>query len=158
MPRVSVLFSTAPAETLALGQRLGEVLRPGDVLTLSGELGAGKTTLVAGLGRGWGALGPTSSPTFVIVNNYPRADGQHLWHLDCYRLTTPREALALGFDDLLDSGGAMVIEWPERIAPLLPAEHLHIALSWQGPQAREITLTPRGPRAEELMQFLVMGG
>ena len=71
-----------------------------------------------------------TSPTFVLVNDYRRADGQHLWHLDCYRLNSGAEALALGFDDLLASGGIMVVEWPEHIDTVLPAERLRLAMRW----------------------------
>lgn len=135
------------AATQQVGAALGHLLQPGDVLTLSGELGAGKTTFVTGLAAGWGAQEAVSSPTFVLVNEYRRPDGQALWHLDCYRLNTAQEALALGFDDLLEAHGVMVIEWPERIAAVLPTEHLALSLSWISPTARQLKFQAMGARA-----------
>src|SRR5664279_3271026 len=92
-------WSHSPEQTTRFGARLGELLLPGDLLTISGELG-----------RGWGSLDQVTSPTFVLVNDYRRPDGQHLWHLDCYRLNSGAEAVAFGFDDLLASGDIMVVE------------------------------------------------
>ncbi len=79
-------FSRSPEQTRRLGARLGAVLRPGDVICLQGDLGAGKTTFVQGVAQGWGSLDSVSSPTFVIVNEYRRADGDLLFHMDAYRL------------------------------------------------------------------------
>jgi tRNA threonylcarbamoyladenosine biosynthesis protein TsaE len=143
--------SHSPEQTLRLGARLGERLAPGDVVCLSGELGAGKTTFIAGVGRGWGALDPVTSPTFVLVNEYRRADGRRLWHLDCYRLNSGAEALAIGFDDLLAAEGVIVIEWPERILEVLPAERLHLTLRWADDTKRGFRIEAHGPRYEELL-------
>lgn len=145
-------ISHAPEQTQRLGVRLGERLRPGDVLCLSGDLGSGKTTFAAGLGRGWGVLDPVTSPTFVLVNEYRRADGLRLWHLDCYRLSSGAEALAFGFDDLLDGGGVMLIEWPERILEVLPPERLNVALRWVDIEKRGFRLEALGARYETLLQ------
>ncbi len=146
-------LSHSPEQTVRFGVRLGERLAVGDVLCLSGELGAGKTTLVSGLSRGWGALEQVTSPTFVIVNEYRRADGLCLRHLDCYRLNSGADALALGFDDLLSAEGAMLIEWPERIADVLPPEHLRITLRWapMGETKRGLRLDAHGPRYQTLL-------
>lgn len=146
-------------ETREFGIRLGERLAAGDVLCLSGELGSGKTTLTQGIAAGWGALDPVSSPTFVLVNEYTRADGARLWHLDCYRLATGAQALALGLDDLIDAaqarpGGALVIEWPEHILEALPAERLTIRLQATEAESRLLTFEPRGARASALAQGL----
>jgi len=145
-------WSHSPEQTTRFGARLGELLLPGDVLTLSGELGAGKTTFIGGVGRGWGSLDQVSSPTFVLVNDYRRPDGQHLWHLDCYRLNSSAEAVAIGFEDLLDSGGIMVIEWPERIADVLPAERLRLALRWEDETRRGLRVDAAGARPQELLE------
>jgi tRNA threonylcarbamoyladenosine biosynthesis protein TsaE len=141
----------SPEQTVRFGMRLGERLQPGDVLTLGGELGSGKTTFVSGLGLGWGALDPVTSPTFVLVNQYRRADGLCLWHLDCYRLTSGAEALALGFEDLLDSDGVMVIEWPEHILEVLPPESLALSLRWVDDEKRGFRLEAHGARYEALL-------
>ncbi len=145
-------ISHAPEQTVRLGVRLGERLQPGDVLCLSGELGSGKTTLVTGIGRGWGVMEAVTSPTFVLVNEYRRADGLALWHLDCYRLQSGAEAVAFGFDDLLNAEGVMVIEWPEHIAEVLPPERLHIRLRWVDAEKRGCRLEAIGPRYEALLQ------
>jgi tRNA threonylcarbamoyladenosine biosynthesis protein TsaE len=144
-------WSHSPEQTVRFGARLGELLRPGDVLTLSGELGAGKTTFVSGVSRGWGSTDQVTSPTFVLVNDYRRPDGQHLWHVDGYRLSSGAEALAFGFDDLLNSGGVMVIEWPERLAEALPAERLNLSLRWVDHTRRGLRLDARGDRYEALL-------
>jgi tRNA threonylcarbamoyladenosine biosynthesis protein TsaE len=137
-------WSHSAEQTRRFGARLGELLLPGDLVTLSGELGAGKTTFMAGIGHGWGSSDQVTSPTFVLVNDYRRPDGLHLWHLDCYRLNSGAEALALGFDDLLASGGIMVVEWPERIADVLPAERLRLDLRWVDDTRRGLRLEAGG--------------
>ena len=85
-------FSHGSDQTRRVGMRLGALLAPGDVICLSGELGAGKTTLVQGIARGWGSLDAVSSPTFVLVNMYRRPDRQVLSHLDAYRMRSAQEA------------------------------------------------------------------
>ncbi len=145
-------WSHSPEQTVRFGARLGELLQPEDLITLSGELGSGKTTFIAGLSRGWGSADQVTSPTFVLVNEYRRPDGRRLWHLDCYRLDSGDEALAIGFDDLLDSGAVMVIEWPERIAAVLPPEHLNVRLAWVDETRRGVRLEARGPRYETLLE------
>lgn len=144
-------WSHSPEQTLRFGARLGELLRSGDLVTISGDLGAGKTTFISGVGRGWGSADQVTSPTFVLVNNYRRPDGQHLWHLDCYRLNSGREALAVGFDDLLATEGVMVIEWPERIADILPTEGLRLSLRWVDDTRRGLRFEATGSRYEQLL-------
>jgi tRNA threonylcarbamoyladenosine biosynthesis protein TsaE len=145
-------WSHSPEQTIRFGARLGELLLPGDVLTISGELGAGKTTFIGGLGRGWGSPDQVTSPTFVLVNDYRRPDGQHLWHLDCFRLNSGAEAVAFGFEDLLASGGIMVVEWPERISEVLPAERLRLALRWVDETRRGLRLDADGERPQSLLE------
>ena len=140
---------------MRLGVRLGERLQTGDLLCLSGELGSGKTTLMIGIGRGWGALETVTSPSFVLVNEYRRADGLVVWHLDCYRLNSGADALALGFEDLLGDAngrGVIVIEWPERILEVLPAERLNVALRWVDDEKRGFRLDAVGARYETLLK------
>jgi tRNA threonylcarbamoyladenosine biosynthesis protein TsaE len=144
-------WSHSPEQTVRFGARLGELLQAGDVLTLSGELGAGKTTLVSGLSRGWGSADQVTSPTFVLVNAYRRPDGLHLYHLDGYRLNSAAEAAALGLDDLLAEGGVVVIEWPERLAEAVPPERLAVALRWADPTRRGLHFQAHGDRYTELL-------
>jgi tRNA threonylcarbamoyladenosine biosynthesis protein TsaE len=144
-------WSHSPEQTVRFGARLGELLRPGDLLTLSGELGAGKTTFVSGLARGWGSADQVTSPTFVLVNDYRRPDGRHLWHLDGYRLAGAHEAVALGLDDLLDDDGVMVIEWPERLAQALPPERLSVTLRWADQTRRGFRFEAHGDHYAALL-------
>ena len=97
------------------------------VIALHGELGAGKTCFVQGLGRALGVARPVTSPTFTIVNEY--RGRVPLYHIDLYRLSGPDEVLALGFDDYLEAGGITAVEWPDRAEGLLPTDTLHVWLS-----------------------------
>ncbi|GAC1690150.1 MAG: hypothetical protein PVS2B1_12280 [Candidatus Dormibacteraceae bacterium] len=119
------LVTESPAETEAFGEALGKRLRPGDLVLLTGELGAGKTTFVRGVARGIGSAAPVASPTFQLVRMY--AGRVQLAHIDLYRIETASELADLGLDELLDQGAA-VVEWGERLdAPrsaLVLLEHL----------------------------------
>lgn len=144
--------STSVAQTERLGIRLGELLEPRDVVCLSGELGAGKTALARGVGRGWGTPVRVTSPTFVLVNEYPRpSDGGILYHVDCYRLENAADIMTVGLEDILDSEAAVIIEWPEHILDLLPADRLWIALTYDSPTRRRLRLTAGGPRSTILL-------
>jgi tRNA threonylcarbamoyladenosine biosynthesis protein TsaE len=145
------VFSHSAEQTQRLGVRLGELLKPGDLLCLSGELGAGKTCFAAGVGRGWGALEPVTSPTFVLVNEYHRADGWALHHVDGYRLHGPADAATFGFADLLAGADAVLVEWPERLLPLLPAERLWVEFTYIDESKRNLRLTAVGERYLELL-------
>lgn len=118
-----------PEETRLLGKHLGQHLLPGDVICLQGELGAGKTTLVQGIAAGWGSLDAVSSPTFVLVNVYRRTDGEQLFHFDTYRIESIPEAEELDLESMLNNG-ALIVEWPERMAAILPKERLWINLDY----------------------------
>ena len=148
--RTLEFFSRSPEQTRRLGVRLGSLLQPGDVVCLSGDLGAGKTTLVQGVAMGWGSLDQVSSPTFVLVNAYRRPDGHCLYHLDAYRLQNALEAEDLDVDLMLDTG-PLVIEWPERIQEVLPPDRLWINLRWLAEEQRGMTFTGQGARFEEMV-------
>jgi tRNA threonylcarbamoyladenosine biosynthesis protein TsaE len=108
--------SSSVEQSVRLGVRLGELLEPGDLLCLSGELGSGKTVLARGIGRGWGAAARVTSPTFTLVNTYPRLrDGRILYHIDAYRLENRADAITTGLEEVLQGDGAVMIEWPERV-------------------------------------------
>lgn len=144
------VFSRSPDQTRRIGIRLGAMLQPGDAVLLQGDLGAGKTTLVQGLARGWGSLDLVSSPTFVLVNVYRRPDGQTLSHLDAYRLEGWAEAEDLDIPPLLENG-PIVVEWPERIAPVLPDENLTIAMRWMTEEERGMIFTANGKRYQKIL-------
>ena len=153
------LISHSPAQTVQIGVQLGRLLASGDVLCLSGELGAGKTALASGIGKGWGALEPVNSPTFVFVHEHQRRrDDLRLYHLDCYRLSNLDEAATIGIEDMLASANIIMIEWPERILPLLPPAQLWISLetaeSAHDAMARRLNFRASGPRYESLLKAL----
>lgn len=118
-------ISASPAETEDFGERFGKRMHAGDMVLLTGELGAGKTTFVRGVARGIGSAAPVASPTFQLVRVYPGR--VQLAHVDLYRIEKPSELAGLGLDELLDVG-AVVVEWGERIdapqAALVHLEHL----------------------------------
>ena len=143
-------FSRSPEQTRRLGMRLGALLQTGDVVCLQGELGAGKTTFVQGLASGWGSLDAVSSPTFILVNVYRRADESQLFHFDTYRIDSASEAEELDLDAML-SAGPLVIEWPERMAGVLPDERLWIKLEYVDEDRRQLTFLPAGKNYVELL-------
>lgn len=129
------------AETIAFGVQLHELLRPGDVLALHGGLGVGKTTLTRGLVRALTSVEEeVPSPTYTLVQSYETANFP-LWHYDLYRLESPSDLHELGWDDT--SEGVIVVEWPEKAGPLLPAWRLDVFLTFEGDQ-RLVRLEPRG--------------
>jgi tRNA threonylcarbamoyladenosine biosynthesis protein TsaE len=146
------IISYSAEQTLRLGTRLGSLLKPGDLICLSGDMGAGKTVFSIGIGRGWGAAAALTSPTFNIVHEHRRSsDDQRLYHIDCYRLHGPGDAESIGLDELLGGDGALVIEWPEHIAALLPPERLWIDLRILEPTRRNFTFAATGRRYEDLI-------
>jgi len=135
--------------TAMLAARLAAVARPGDVIALRGELGAGKTSFARAFisARGGGEAVP--SPTFTLVQTYELPDGT-VWHFDLYRLRTAEEAWELGIEDAFCDGIAL-IEWPERLGPLLPARRLLVALDLAAtPDRRRATLIGGGDWAVRL--------
>jgi tRNA threonylcarbamoyladenosine biosynthesis protein TsaE len=145
----------SPQETRIFGEKIGRVLQSGDLVCLAGTLGAGKTCLTGGIAAGWNALDRVSSPTFTLINEYHHRDsGAVLYHLDAYRLSGDQDALSAGIEDVLNSDFAVIIEWPERIANLLPDSRLWIRLHIVDETTREITIEVAGKRAEEILQTL----
>ncbi len=145
--------SNSVEQTVRLGIRLGELLQPHDLLCLSGELGAGKTALCRGIGRGWGTTLRVTSPTFTIVNEYPRSkDGRILYHVDCYRLASEADAETVALEDILDGEGAVVMEWPERIQSFLPTDSLWISLTYLSDTRRTLRFEASGERAADLLK------
>ncbi len=146
-------FSHSPDQTRRLGIHLGGYVRPGDVICLEGNLGSGKTTLVQGVAQGWGSLDPVSSPTYIIVNQYRRPDGQTMSHLDAYRLANAMEAEILDFDLMLERG-PIIIEWPKRILEILPEDRLWIHLQYTSVEHRAMMISPAGERYQNMVQAL----
>ena len=133
--------------------RLGGELQPGDVICLQGDLGAGKTTFVQGIAKGWGSLDSVSSPTFIIVNVYRSADQGQLFHMDAYRLDSTPEAEELDLDSML-AQGPLLIEWPERIDGLVPDERLWVQLEHIDEEEREMKFRSIGKRYDGLLEII----
>ena len=146
-------FSRSAGQTRRIGMRLGAVLEPGDLVCLQGELGAGKTTLVQGMAQGWGSLDAVSSPTFVLVNEYRRRDGNRLFHMDAYRLESGAEAAELDIDWML-SEGALAVEWAERVLSILPEKYLYIKLEPVADEQRQMLFKAHGVRYDRVIAEL----
>lgn len=114
-------------ELAGWGESLGRIAEAPLFLTVSGELGTGKTTLVQAICRGYGVTGEVTSPTFALVHEYLSPRGP-VFHLDLYRLDGPEELTNLGWDDLLAERALVLVEWPERAGDRLPAEHVPVLL------------------------------
>ncbi len=129
---------------MLLGRATGELLQAGDILALWGELGSGKTLLAQGIARGLG-VAPTvriTSPTFTMINEYQAR--LRLYHLDLYRISDPGELETLPWQESLFGNGVAVIEWPDRLGQLLPAERWDIRFSISGEESREMLLCGHG--------------
>ena len=153
-------FSRSPEQTRRIGMRLGGEIKSGDVICLQGNLGAGKTTFVQGLAQGWGSQDSVSSPTFILVNLYRRANGDQLFHLDTYRLESVAEAEELDLDSMMMEG-ALVIEWPERLGGLIPGERLWVNLDHMAEEHRQMRFNASGKRYDELLDDIrqsIFGG
>ena len=138
------LTTRSAAETIALGERLARLLRPGMVVALQGDLGSGKTVLTRGLAHGLGIAEPVTSPTFTVVQEYRRPDQSWFFHLDMYRIDSESAALAFGIEEYLFAPhGITVVEWPERIAGLFdetPTTTAIIHLEHLAPGQRRLVL------------------
>ena len=145
--------SSSVDETRAFGERLGRLLRPGDVVALDGELGSGKTTLIQGIAQGLGRdPGTVRSPTFVLVREYP---GEvPLVHVDGYRLEGAPAAAALDVELLFAPHKITLIEWAERFTGLLPDERCEVRLSHVSANRRRLALAPAGERVAAIIQQL----
>ena len=150
MTRPLVLESRSPEDTRRIGERLGALLEAGDVVLLSGELGAGKTVFVQGVARGLGFDGSVSSKSFVLMGEYP--GHLTLYHADLYRLDDPEQVQDLALDEI-SADGVLVVEWPERAGEgVLPAEHLLIEFDVTGQETRRVRIEAQAERARELIE------
>ena len=133
--------SDSPDATRTWAAQLAIRLKNPVVVALCGDLGAGKTVVAQAIAAALGVTGVVTSPTFTLINEYDLPDGGILFHVDCYRLHEPEaEAIALGLEELFDQG-IVLIEWADRIAPLLPDERIDVELEDTGPGHRRIVMT-----------------
>ncbi|WP_338787796.1 tRNA (adenosine(37)-N6)-threonylcarbamoyltransferase complex ATPase subunit type 1 TsaE [Metabacillus sp. FJAT-53654] len=145
-------FSTnSSEETLEIAKRLSEKVKKSDVVTLEGDLGAGKTTFTKGLAKGLGIKRNVNSPTFTIIKEYK--DGRlPLYHMDVYRLEDADEDL--GFDEYFHGNGITVVEWAHLIEDQLPSERLDIKILYVNDSTRKIMMTPYGSHYVEICKEL----
>lgn len=154
---MSMLIShnSSPEATMALGEELGRQLSGGEVICLTGDLGAGKTHFAKGVALGLGITELVTSPTFTLINEY--SGRVPLYHVDAYRLGDAEEAYDLGLEEYLYGDGVTLVEWPERVEELLPADRLVIQINRADGEAeniREIRFNP-GPGYKELLGSLI---
>ena len=146
-----IKLSSSVNQTLKWGKQIARCLQGGEIILLSGCLGAGKTVLAKGIASGLG-INPHDvlSPTFVLLRVY---QGKHLLqHFDFYRLKTSQDLLALGYQEYLYSEAITLIEWPQRLKFLLPREFLKIKLVFKARQQRSLSFTAKGARYKKLLE------
>lgn len=142
------------AATQAFGRRLGELLFPGAVVALVGQLGAGKTHLVRAVAEGLGLADgrAVSSPTFVLIQEYPTQ--LPVYHFDAYRLHGEAEFAELGAHEYFEGDGVCLVEWADRVRGALPAEHLRITLTVTGEHSRRADVEATGERYDKIVKAL----
>ena len=165
-----VVWETAsPQETEAIGERLGRLLEPGDVLALAGALGTGKTVLVRGVVAGLGGQpADVHSPSFTLANEYPLAPPaatglgprrvRGFAHLDLYRIRDAEELPGIGWDSYVTAAWIVAVEWAERAGGWLPPDHLWIGLEHLGDMQRRIQARSAGPRSGVLLRAWAASG
>jgi tRNA threonylcarbamoyladenosine biosynthesis protein TsaE len=146
------LLAPNPAATRAVGERLGLAATAGDVIALSGPLGSGKTELARGIAQGLGVVGAVSSPTFILIAEH---EGRlPFFHVDCYRIAGPEDALEAGLLDERRAEGVTVVEWAERLGTTLPAGRLEIRLDGSGDDPRTLACRATDARHARLLGAL----
>lgn len=155
---ISLSFKTDSAEqTFGLGAELADLLSPGDVVLLVGELGAGKTCLAQGIARGMGIGEQVTSPTFTILREY--SGRMPLYHLDAYRLDGPADLFDIGVDEYLEGKGVLVVEWGDRVRDFFPPGYLEVRLDFAGgDEERLIRFLPLGDEWEKRLRGMQARG
>ena len=152
MDKVLSIRSSHEDETLNFGQKLGELVEPGQLILLSGDLGAGKTILTQGICKGLGVEEDVTSPTYNLINEY---EGDlTVYHMDLYRLENEEDLYDLGFEDYLESGGIIIIEWPDLVYDLIPAEFIYIKIEVAAKEERIMQIEAEGDKGMKLIERL----
>lgn len=148
--------TSSPEETRKIGEALGKLLAPGDVVGLIGHLGAGKTVFAQGVAKGIGAKGRVTSPTFTLIHEH--LGRIPLYHVDVYRLNTAADVEAIGIEDYLYGDGAVLLEWADRVLSILPDERLDVMIkrpeNEEDDNVREIRISPHGQRYQHILEEL----
>lgn len=145
------ITTRSEAETVSIGRILGSALRPGDTVCLTGGIGSGKTAFTRGIAEALGITEHITSPTFTILNEY-RGDIP-LYHFDVYRLEDADELIDIGFEEYLEARGIAVIEWAEKVACVLPSDHVNISFDRDGKEfsnKRTLKIEFRGERYDSV--------
>jgi tRNA threonylcarbamoyladenosine biosynthesis protein TsaE len=152
------MISGDPTKTFYIGRILGEALTAGDIVALTGELGAGKTCLTQGIARGLGVpeVYQITSPTFTLINEYPGR--LNLIHLDVYRLSSSRDLQDLGYEEFFFGKGVTVIEWADKIQDIIPEKSLSVTLAYLDQNRRSIDMTGQPDQIARISNVLKKGG
>ncbi len=148
-----LIGSADPEATRAIGRAIGGVLRGGDVVLLSGDLGMGKTVMAQGIGEALGVTEPVCSPTFALAHEY--AGRVPVWHMDLYRLRHPGDAEDLGWEEIRASNGVLLVEWPERLAESWPTRHLLVRFRDGGDERRDIEIRAEGAWGDAILDAIL---
>lgn len=144
MKRFEEIYTGSPDESFALGKKLGAASVRGDIITLRGELGSGKTVLAKGIASGLGITEEVTSPTYTLLEIYEA--NIPLYHFDLYRILSPVEFDNLAFEEYWEGNGVSIIEWPERAGGLLPAPSIDILIEYESESVRRIRIEYSGDR------------
>ena len=147
-----IFHTKSSIETISLGEKIGSLLKPGDILAMTGTLAAGKTTITKGIAKSLGVKDNITSPTFCLVSEY-EGEKMPLYHMDVYRLEDGDESI--GFNDYFNSDGVSIIEWSELISDILPEERLDIKFKVIDENTRIIKLTPHGSKYEDIINYVI---
>jgi len=159
MSRSWTVETRSAEETLDVGRRIGRAARPGDVIALVGDLGAGKTVLAKGIAEGLEAASAreVTSPTFVLCREY--LDGRlPLYHFDAYRLRGAADLESIGAGEIFGGDGLSVVEWADRAPEAIPPDRLEVQLEVAGPLSRRLTFTAHGAQGDRLIGILQSEG
>lgn len=144
--------SSCEDNTYEFGQKIGELVEPGQLILLSGDLGAGKTLLTQGICDGLGVEEDVTSPTYNLINEY---EGDlTVYHMDLYRLEDEKDLYDLGFEDYIENGGIVIIEWPDLVYDLIPAEFIYIKIDVISNEERILRFEAEGEKGMKLIERL----
>ncbi len=144
--------SSCEENTFGLGHKIGILVEPGQLILLSGDLGAGKTLLTQGICDGLGIEEDVTSPTYNLINEY---EGDlTVYHMDLYRLEDEKDLYDLGFEDYIENGGIVIIEWPDLVYDLIPAEFIYIKIDVISNEERILRFEAEGEKGMKLIERL----
>jgi tRNA threonylcarbamoyladenosine biosynthesis protein TsaE len=151
-----IYFSHSPKETISLGEKLGNLLKEGDLVALNGELGTGKTCLIRGIAKGLKSPNTVLSPSFSIINEYKYSGTKPIYHFDLYRINKAEELEGLGYEEYFYGDGITLIEWANKIECFLPEELLLVNIIVDGANyfTRKIIFEPIGDRYQKIIEEL----